>query len=133
MNGKQGFNRFQFDYNLPPDDDVHDIAAVKLEALVHDRQHYLRLELQTSQLQLMTQALLISGVQQTRPKLPMNLYRALNNLPSKQLIRIGNHYNSPFSPCLCVSSEAGGESAFQVCDFVHVCGCEAAVDVQDDG
>lgn len=73
MDGRQRLNRLEFDTNSPFHEKVHAIATFELYAFVDDRQGFLPLENDISQVELMSKTLFICGLKEARSEHAMDL------------------------------------------------------------
>ena len=80
MDGHQPIYRFQFDQQLPVDDEIDPIATVEADILIDDRQRYLPPEGQLIFRQLVGQTLLIDRLKQARAERAMHFDGKAANL-----------------------------------------------------
>lgn len=73
MNWHDSINRLDLNDKFVVNDDVHSIATVETNRLIGDWQRYLTSKIYASLLQLITEAILISRFQKTRPELAMHV------------------------------------------------------------
>src|ERR1035437_2491184 len=101
-------NGLELEDDLIVDDQVEPVTAVKLDSFVCDRYLDLLPKWDFPEFQFMTQASLISGLQQPRSQRPVNLHCRRNDFSCKWLLSICGHisfacqsrrYNARFECC----------------------------------
>ena len=88
MHWQDLLNRFQFDNNLVPHDQVDSITAVELNAFVCDRNIDLLAKWQTAKREFAAKASLISSFQKTGPKRTMNFDRGRYDFGCQRLLGV---------------------------------------------
>ena len=72
MHGHQHLHRFDFNDNGPIHQQVDSVTRIQCDALVNDRQRRLPVNAQSPQLQFLHKAMLVGGLQESRPEQTMH-------------------------------------------------------------
>lgn len=82
---REDFNRLDFEQNTSLYDEIQSIATFEVRVLIHDWQGHLAAEGNTAQRQFVSEAVLVRRFQQSRPKLPVNLDRRVEDRPGQSV------------------------------------------------
>ncbi len=76
MNCRKRINAFHLNYDLVVHQDVDSVPAIQMDTFVLDRNRMLQTEGNIGNFEFVGQTLLVSGLQQARPEMPVHLNRA---------------------------------------------------------